>query len=88
MKRGVLKDDLPSSLASADAIYLYACGLEWDPKTVFANPFPPSRIATDLAALIEAVAADAREGDRVLVMSNGGFGDFHAKLLDRLAESR
>ncbi len=88
MKRGVLKDELPSSLASADAIYLYASGLEWDPKTVFADPFPPSRIATDLAALIEAVAADAREGDRVLVMSNGGFGDFHAKLLDRLAESR
>lgn len=88
MKRGVLKDELPPSLASADATYVYASGLQWDPKPVFASLSPPSRIATDLPALIEAVAAEAREGDRVLVMSNGGFGDFHARLLDRLAQSR
>jgi UDP-N-acetylmuramate: L-alanyl-gamma-D-glutamyl-meso-diaminopimelate ligase len=29
-----------------------------------------------------------RPGDHVLVMSNGGFGDAHAKLLERLDPAR
>jgi UDP-N-acetylmuramate: L-alanyl-gamma-D-glutamyl-meso-diaminopimelate ligase len=39
----------------------------------------------DLAQLVEAIAAAARLGDQVLVMSNGGFGGIHGKLLARLA---
>jgi len=31
------------------------------------------------------VAGAAREGDQILVMSNGGFGGVHQKLLDALA---
>ena len=38
----------------------------------------------DLDALIGAIAAESRTGDHVLVMSNGGFGGIHAKLLARL----
>jgi UDP-N-acetylmuramate: L-alanyl-gamma-D-glutamyl-meso-diaminopimelate ligase len=34
--------------------------------------------------LIEKIAASARPGDHVLVMSNGGFGGIHEKLLKRL----
>ena len=37
--------------------------------------------------LIEAIASAARPGDQVLVMSNGGFGGIHDKLLQRLAHS-
>jgi UDP-N-acetylmuramate-alanine ligase len=40
---------------------------------------------TELESLIGAVAAEARSGDHVLVMSNGGFGGIHKRLLDRLA---
>ena len=32
-----------------------------------------------------AIVAEARAGDHVLVMSNGGFGGIHDKLLQRLA---
>jgi UDP-N-acetylmuramate: L-alanyl-gamma-D-glutamyl-meso-diaminopimelate ligase len=39
-----------------------------------------------LPVLADAVVADARPGDRVLVMSNGGFGGIHEMLLDRLRE--
>ena len=39
----------------------------------------------DLDALVAAIAREARSGDHVLVMSNGGFGGIHQKLLDRLA---
>jgi UDP-N-acetylmuramate: L-alanyl-gamma-D-glutamyl-meso-diaminopimelate ligase len=39
----------------------------------------------DLDALVAAVADEARAGDAILVMSNGGFGGVHEKLLARLA---
>ena len=39
----------------------------------------------DIDALAAAVAAGAGEGDQVVVMSNGGFGGIHQKLLAQLA---
>ena len=84
MKRGVMKDALPESLAQADRIYVFSSNLGWDAGAVFAPLGARARCIDDLAALVSAIAADARSGDHVLVMSNGGFGGIHAKLLDRL----
>ena len=42
---------------------------------------------TTSGELVKAIAAFVRPGDHVLVMSNGGFGDVHAKLLAALARS-
>ena len=36
-------------------------------------------------AIVETVASEARDGDLVVVMSNGGFGGIHRKLADALA---
>ena len=85
MKRGVMKDDLPGSLAQADRSFIYGAGLGWDATTVFAPLGQRVKCFTDLESLIGAVAAEARAGDHVLVMSNGGFGGIHKRLLDRLA---
>jgi UDP-N-acetylmuramate: L-alanyl-gamma-D-glutamyl-meso-diaminopimelate ligase len=38
----------------------------------------------DLDAMVSAIAAEAREGDQILVMSNGGFGGIHQKILRAL----
>jgi UDP-N-acetylmuramate: L-alanyl-gamma-D-glutamyl-meso-diaminopimelate ligase len=84
MKRGIMKDALPASLAQADRAYVYSANLGWDAPAVFAPLGPRVRCAEDVEALISAVVADARPGDHVLVMSNGGFGGIHAKLLGRL----
>ena len=84
MKRGVMKDELPSSLRDADCIYIYTAGLGWDAAAVFAPLGQRSRCEESLDALVEAVAAEAKTGDHVLVMSNGGFGGIHEKLLARL----
>jgi UDP-N-acetylmuramate: L-alanyl-gamma-D-glutamyl-meso-diaminopimelate ligase len=43
-----------------------------------------ARCEESLDALVDAVAAEAKTGDHVLVMSNGGFGGIHEKLLARL----
>jgi UDP-N-acetylmuramate: L-alanyl-gamma-D-glutamyl-meso-diaminopimelate ligase len=85
MKRGVMKDALPPSLAQADRVYIYTAGLGWDARSLFALLGPRARCEEDLEPLIAAVVAEARAGDHVLVMSNGGFGGIHDKLLDRLS---
>ena len=85
MKRGVMKDALPPSLAQADRVYIYTAGLGWDARSLFALLGPRARCEENLEPLIAAVAAEARAGDHVLVMSNGGFGGIHDKLLDRLS---
>jgi UDP-N-acetylmuramate: L-alanyl-gamma-D-glutamyl-meso-diaminopimelate ligase len=84
MKRGIMKDALPASLGQADRIYVYTPNLGWDAGAVFAALGARARCADDLEALISAIVSDARAGDHVLVMSNGGFGGIHAKLLGRL----
>jgi UDP-N-acetylmuramate: L-alanyl-gamma-D-glutamyl-meso-diaminopimelate ligase len=84
MKRGVMKDALPPSLAQADRVYIYTSGLGWDARSLFALLGGRARCESDLDALVAAVVAEARAGDHVLVMSNGGFGGIHEKLLARL----
>ncbi len=41
-------------------------------------------VADSVDALVAEIARDARPGDQVLVMSNGGFGGIHARLLAAL----
>ncbi|CAL93485.1 UDP-N-acetylmuramate:L-alanyl-gamma-D-glutamyl-meso-diaminopimelate ligase [Azoarcus olearius] len=85
MKLGVMKAQLPGSLAQADAVFCYAGGLGWDAAAALAPLGERAQVHEDLGALVQAVAATARPGDHVLVMSNGGFGGVHQKLLDALA---
>ena len=84
MRRGVMKDALPESLAAADHVFVYTANVGWNPETVFARLGARANCSGDLEALVSAIAAEARAGDHVLVMSNGGFGGIHGKLLDRL----
>ena len=85
MKLGTMKAQLPGSLKGADATYCYAKGLGWDAAEALAPLGTLARTFEDLDALVAAVAAEAREGDQVVVMSNGGFGGVHEKLLAALA---
>lgn len=85
MKRGVMKDELPASLESADRVFVYTAGLGWDAPAVFAG-MSRARCTEDLEQLVQMIAAEARPGDQVLVMSNGGFGGIHGKLLAALGK--
>ena len=84
MKLGVMKDRLAASLEPADRAYVYAAGLGWDPAAALQRLGERARSFEQLEGLVAAVAAEARAGDRVLVMSNGGFGGVHGKLLAAL----
>jgi UDP-N-acetylmuramate: L-alanyl-gamma-D-glutamyl-meso-diaminopimelate ligase len=85
MKLGVMNEQLPGSLAEADAVFCYANKLGWDATAALAPLGDRVRVFDDLAALVAAVAAAAHTGDHVLVMSNGGFGGVHDRLLAALA---
>jgi UDP-N-acetylmuramate: L-alanyl-gamma-D-glutamyl-meso-diaminopimelate ligase len=85
MKQGVMKDALPASLAQADRVFCYTGGLDWDAAQALAPLGAKAATHGDLDSLAEAVVAASQAGDHVLVMSNGGFGGIHAKLLARLA---
>jgi UDP-N-acetylmuramate: L-alanyl-gamma-D-glutamyl-meso-diaminopimelate ligase len=85
MKMGVMKDALPGSLADAQAVFCYTKDLGWDAAAVLKPLDAKARSFDDLDALVKAVVAEAKPGDHVLVMSNGGFGGVHGKLLEALA---
>lgn len=85
MKLGAMKALLPGALAAADLSFGYAGGLGWDLAEALQPLGDKAQTFDDLAVLVEAVTAAARPGDRVLVMSNGGFGGVHDRLLQALA---
>ena len=87
MRLGTMKDRLAASLDSADRVYVYAADLGWDAADALRALGQRARSFDELDALVAAVAAEARPGDHVLVMSNGGFGGVHGKLL-RAIEAR
>jgi UDP-N-acetylmuramate: L-alanyl-gamma-D-glutamyl-meso-diaminopimelate ligase len=80
-----MKQALPGSLAVADRVYCYSGGIDWDVAAALAPLGDKAAVHDDLDRLIAAIAAAARPGDHILVMSNGGFGGIHDKLLQRLA---
>ncbi|MFO1395705.1 MAG: UDP-N-acetylmuramate:L-alanyl-gamma-D-glutamyl-meso-diaminopimelate ligase [Burkholderiales bacterium] len=81
MKLGAMKDALPGSLALADRVFCYAANLGWDVGAALAPLGAKAVVRDDLDGLVSVIAAEARPGDHVLVMSNGGFGGIHEKLL-------
>jgi UDP-N-acetylmuramate: L-alanyl-gamma-D-glutamyl-meso-diaminopimelate ligase len=84
MKLGVMKAALPGSLKDADRVFCYAANLGWDAAAALEPLGAIASASEDLGNLVEAIASEARPGDHILVMSNGGFGGIHQKLLERL----
>ncbi len=90
MKLGVMKAQLPGSLADADLVFGYGApsgrdALGWNLGEALAPLGGTAQAFDNLDALVKAVVHAARPGDQILVMSNGGFGGVHQKLLDALS---
>jgi UDP-N-acetylmuramate: L-alanyl-gamma-D-glutamyl-meso-diaminopimelate ligase len=85
MKLGVHRDELAPALAVADrAWFLETPGLDWDLPAALAPLGARARFEASVEGLVAGIAAEVRPGDQVLVMSNGGFGGLHEKLLAAL----
>ncbi|QDQ86334.1 UDP-N-acetylmuramate:L-alanyl-gamma-D-glutamyl-meso-diaminopimelate ligase [Alcaligenaceae bacterium SJ-26] len=89
MKLGTMAQRLPAALGDADLVFCYGetqgkHALGWDPATVLAPLGSRATAYSDIDALVHSVAAQARPGDHVVVMSNGSFGGVHERLLAAL----
>nr|WP_315473904.1 UDP-N-acetylmuramate:L-alanyl-gamma-D-glutamyl-meso-diaminopimelate ligase [uncultured Rhodoferax sp.] len=84
MKLGAMKAQLPWSLEETDLAFCHSGGLGWDAAEALTPMGTRAVVADSIDDLARQVAAQARAGDHILCMSNGGFGGIHAKLLDLL----
>jgi UDP-N-acetylmuramate: L-alanyl-gamma-D-glutamyl-meso-diaminopimelate ligase len=85
MRLGAHAHELADSLREADVCFVYARpDLKWDAKGALVEVGARLHVHGELPGLVGAIAAEARAGDRVLVMSNGDFGGIHHKILDAL----
>lgn len=83
MQMGVHKDTLANAFDGADRLYLLQPeGLQFDLSKL---AFPADTvICSTIDALLSAIIKEAKEGDHLLVMSNGGFGGIHDKIVANL----
>ncbi len=84
MKMGTWKDSLAGSLAAADQVFCYTANPGWNAAEALQSLGTKAASHDSLEQLIAAIAATTRSGDHVLIMSNGGFGGIHEKLLKAL----
>ncbi len=87
MKMGVHQGELIKSLVQADKAYMFApTGLGWDIHQLAQKAPIPTSVQHDINHLVDMLVAEAKPGDQILVMSNGGFEGIHNKLLDKLTK--
>jgi UDP-N-acetylmuramate: L-alanyl-gamma-D-glutamyl-meso-diaminopimelate ligase len=86
MKLGAMKAQLPWSLESADLAFCHAAALGWDAAEALAPMGSRAQVAHSIDEVLTQVLAQARPGDHLLCMSNGGFGNVHQRLLDALSK--
>ncbi|MFT5162568.1 MAG: UDP-N-acetylmuramate: L-alanyl-gamma-D-glutamyl-meso-diaminopimelate ligase [Alteromonadaceae bacterium] len=89
MKSGIHKDELAGSVSQADlCVFFEPDKLPWDFTQMVAQCTIATEVFNDIDKIVACVVEEARPNDHILVMSNGGFGGIHQKLLDALADKQ
>ena len=84
MKLGAMKAQLPWSLEQADLAFCHTGGLGWDAAEALLPMGARAQVGSTADEVAAQVAANAKPGDHIVCMSNGGFGGIHAKLINLL----
>ena len=85
MRMGVHRDSLGAALSLADRVLmLRPDSLNWSLERVTAALNDRGQVYPSVDAILQALMGSVRDGDHVLIMSNGGFGNIHGQLLERL----
>jgi UDP-N-acetylmuramate: L-alanyl-gamma-D-glutamyl-meso-diaminopimelate ligase len=86
MRQGLHGAALAAALAAADEVWIYAPPqLGWDVAAAVAPLAGRAHVIAGFDALLQGLATTLMPGDHALIMSNGGFGGLHARLLEALA---
>lgn len=87
MRMGSHKDGLAYSARSADEVIWYQpAGLDWNLQSVIDAAPNHAQITQSLDEIIQRIKHEAKTGDAVVIMSNGGFGGLHQKLITALKD--
>lgn len=85
MRMGSHKEGLAHSARLADEVIWYQPeGLDWDLQPVIDAATNHAQVSRSLEDIIHRITQEAADGDAVVIMSNGGFGGLHQKLLTAL----
>lgn len=85
MRMGSHKEGLAHAARLADEVIWYQPeGLDWDLQPVVDAATNHAHVSRSLDEIITRIGNEAGEGDAVVIMSNGGFGGLHQKLLHAL----
>jgi len=89
MKLGVHREQLAPALAAADRTWLLNTpDMGWDLPAAVAPLGERVRLGGSVDTLVAGIAADAKAGDHIVIMSNGGFGGLHDKLIATLRRTK
>ncbi|MDO6712665.1 UDP-N-acetylmuramate:L-alanyl-gamma-D-glutamyl-meso-diaminopimelate ligase [Aliiglaciecola sp. 2_MG-2023] len=87
MKMGVHHSTLANSWKNADQVLLFQPdNLDWSLQQLTAESAVPSRVYASVDDIIKTLIHEVAPGDHILIMSNGGFGGIHSRLLEQLAQ--
>lgn len=87
MQMGIHQQTLVESLQEADQVILFEQqGIDLSLTTVQQELGQKATVEQSIDAIIDLVSKQAQAGDEVLIMSNGGFGGIHQKVLTALAQ--
>jgi UDP-N-acetylmuramate: L-alanyl-gamma-D-glutamyl-meso-diaminopimelate ligase len=85
MRMGVHLQRLAPSVAAADRVIWYQPpGLDWSLDEVIATSPRPAVLYNDIERIVADLARDMKGGENIVIMSNGGFGGIHQKLVGAL----
>ena len=84
MKLGTMADALDGALADANEIFmLQPDKVQW----LVSEKVPRAQVGNSVEQLVEMISNQVRVGDHIVIMSNGGFGNIHQRLLASLKAS-
>ncbi len=85
MRMGLHRASLAQACVDADDVLWYQPeGLNWDLDDVVNHSPVPAKVCHDLASLQNDAIQLTKQGGHIVIMSNGGFGGLHQKLLQQL----
>ncbi len=85
MKSGAHKDTLAESLRLADSIFIYQDEtVKWDLQEVMSHKGVNAQVENDIDILIQKTVIQSKPPEHIVIMSNGGFGGLHQKLINQL----
>ncbi len=85
MKMGVHEQTLAASLQAADKVILYQDPqLTWSLDSIQQQLGNNSVLHRSIDDVVAQLVSQSKSGDHIVVMSNGGFGGIHQKILDAL----